>query len=170
VEETLKHLCEPHFWAIVITIGVMTLFAAAGVGLRPVINVIIKWLSKTGTEVNINLGANEEEEMGRHKTASEKEVDRHSDRMGEIMVDSRTDAFHLFQKFSEKEIDRIDKRVDTLWEHHEAAEKELLAKIETLGKDAIARHDQLKEGISIWKKEVLHNTQLILEAIKAGGK
>jgi len=159
--EALKDLCEPHFWAILITAAVMVLLFAAGVGLKPLINLIIKWLSKAETEVNINIPGS---------VASQEEMERHSTKMGEIMADSKNDAFKLSLQYNEKEFARLDKRVDQLWEHHETLEKELLAKIEKLGDDALLRHENLKEGIYTWKKEVLDITHLILAELRGGGK
>src|SRR5208337_1273424 len=112
MEEYFKELCAPHFWPIVITIAVMLLLMGSGVALRPLlkqlINAGLKRLSGESVEVNINPGIT-----------------------GGPMAESSTvcEGCDLYKKCpmreaekqrsltNQKDIEKVDKRVDTLWEH-----------------------------------------------------
>jgi hypothetical protein len=147
MEEFLKQVCAPHFWPIVITIAVMLLFFGAGVGLKPLINAIIKWFGKADTEVTVNLGAKEGEPMALPPAQCEK------CRLWEQCQKHEAEA--LRSHINERGIETVNKRVDDIWKHIETAERETAAKF-----------DHLQTQIGNWKTEIVNNQNRIIDLLK----
>ena len=167
MEEYLKEICAPHFWPIVITIAVLFLIMASGVGIGPLlkklVNAGLKRLSGESTEVNVNLGV-----------AGTQEMSRHSSEMGDIMVRGKNsmcaDCPGLVdpgkcplherevagRQANEKAIKEIKEEMIRIWQHHEELKKDLqrdlkdglaeVKKVATENKDAIIGNQNILMG------------------------
>jgi hypothetical protein len=53
LNETIKELCAPHFWAIILTAAAVIFLVAGGQNLKPLIKALINRLSGEHVEVNV---------------------------------------------------------------------------------------------------------------------
>jgi len=170
MEEYLKEICAPHFWPIVITIAVLFLIMASGVGIGPLlkklVNAGLKRLSGESTEVNVNLGV-----------AGTQEMSRHSSEMGDIMVRGKNsmcaDCPGLVdpgkcplherevagRQANEKAIKEIKEEMIRIWQHHEKLKEDFQKEL----KDGLASVVKVaKEN----KDSIIQNQDKILAAIE----
>jgi predicted nuclease with TOPRIM domain len=166
--ETLTALCQPYLWTIAVILMAVVILQAAGVGVGTLIKAAIAWLTRNRakTEVNVNVGTAEARELIRHTEAVKQEVNEHNEKMGGLMPE-KSEFLRLFEKQTEKDFARVDKRIDQLWDHHEKLEKDLFDRLEAIMRDYQDRDNKLKEALYSWKKEVLENQKLILAAISS---
>src|SRR5208282_88284 len=124
MEEYLKEICAPHFWPIVITIAVLFLIMASGVGIGPLlkklVNAGLKRLSGESVEVNINPGITGGPMPGPNSPIACDECGFYKKC---LMHERRVSE----SKANKEAIAKVDKRIDTLWTAHEQLQRDMIS-------------------------------------------
>ena len=139
----IKELCAPHFWAILLTIGLMLLLLGAGVAIRPLLKKLldagINRLSGGRVEVNV-IGE------GGEVSGKQKEMCK---TCGIVTDIPKNCPFHEAEHERSK---RNEEEINKLWQNQSAIRTEIMTKLDAIEKGnrqiilALAKAGRLRPG------------------------